>query len=82
MRSDIVRVSGRLRDTFGKHAEASTRLSYLTGLWARDVTKPYEYIGFGDIYGPKPYKFKGFSSFGCWSVHASVTAKLGPKLEH
>ncbi len=22
-----------------------------------DVTKPYESIGFGDIHGPKPYKF-------------------------
>ena len=25
-----------------------------------DVTKPYEFIWFGDIHGPKPYKFIGF----------------------
>ncbi len=24
------------------------------------VTKPYNFIGFGDIYGPKPYEFIGF----------------------
>ncbi len=25
-----------------------------------DVTKPYKFIGFGDMNGPKPYKFIGF----------------------
>ncbi len=25
-----------------------------------DVTKPYKFIWFGDIHGPKPYKFIGF----------------------
>ncbi len=25
-----------------------------------DVTKPYKFIGFGDIHGPKHYKFIGF----------------------
>ncbi len=25
-----------------------------------DVTKPYKYIGFGDIHGPKTYKSTGF----------------------
>ncbi len=24
------------------------------------ATKPYEFIGFGDIHGPKPYAFIGF----------------------
>ena len=24
-----------------------------------DVTKPYKFIGFGDIHGPKPYEFIG-----------------------
>ncbi len=25
----------------------------------REIYKPYKFIGFGDIYGPKPYKFIG-----------------------
>ncbi len=27
-----------------------------------EVTKPYEFIGFGGIHGPKPYKFIGFGA--------------------
>ena len=27
-----------------------------------DVTKPYEFIRFGDIHGPKPYEFIGFGA--------------------
>ncbi len=30
------------------------------GFGAMDVTKPYEFIGFGAMDGPKPYKFIGF----------------------
>ncbi len=29
------------------------------GSRAMDVTKPYEFIGFGDTHGPKPYEFIG-----------------------
>ncbi len=25
-----------------------------------DVTKPYEFVGFGAMDGPKPYDFRGF----------------------
>ncbi len=27
-----------------------------------DVTKPFQFIGFGDINGPKPYDFIGFGA--------------------
>jgi hypothetical protein len=30
-----------------------------------DVTKPYKFIWFGDIHGPKPYKLIGF---GCLRI--------------
>ncbi len=30
------------------------------GLGDIDGPKPYEFIGFGDIYDPKPYEFIGF----------------------
>jgi hypothetical protein len=27
-----------------------------------DVTKPYEFLSFGDIHGPNPYKFTGLGA--------------------
>ena len=31
-------------------------------VWAMDVTKPYEFIGFGAMEATKPYKFTGLGA--------------------
>ncbi len=36
-----------------------TRVYLGPDYWARRSAQPYEFIGFGDIYGPKPYEFIG-----------------------
>ncbi len=38
-----------------------------------DVTKPYKFIGFGSIHGPKPYKFMGFR----WALMSQTPVLLG-----
>ncbi len=35
-----------------------------------DVTKPYEFIGFGAMYVTKPYEFIGFGASGAWPSYA------------
>ncbi len=38
----------------------SARVILIGGQEMTVVTKPYKFIGFGDIHGPKPYEFIGF----------------------
>ncbi len=40
-----------------------------------DVTKPYKFIGFGDIHGPKPFKFIGFR----WAFISQTPVTQGPE---
>ncbi len=44
------------------------------GSGAPDVTKPYNFIRFGDVHGPKPYKFIGFR----WAI----VEWLGRSIQH
>ncbi len=44
------------------------------GSGAMEVTKAYEFKGFGDIQGPKPYKFIGFR----WTLISQTPVVLPP----
>ncbi len=45
------------------------------GFVAMDVTKPYEFIGFGDIHGPKLYEIHG-ASRGVYFADAGSEADM------
>ncbi len=44
-------------------------------MWFGDIhgPKPYKFIGFGDIHGPSPYKFIGFG----WALISQNTGSAG-----
>jgi hypothetical protein len=41
-----------------------------------DVTKPGEFLWFGDMHGPKPYKFIGFSMGDDYFADAGSSAEV------
>jgi hypothetical protein len=53
--------SGQLQ--FTKNNNHTTKPYEFIGFGDIDGPKPYEFIGFGDIDGPKPYEFIGFGDY-------------------